>query len=131
MYLTKSTPPGGAIYVDQTPAADFVTVIVSDTGAGIPESADIFSDMSPSTTGLMQEKGSGIGLKLCKEFVELNGAAIRAHSVPRTCTQFIFTIPAAQSPAPVTAQSAPFAQTPAPSRKYREYAQNTLPDSAL
>lgn len=139
----KYTPPGGVIHLDQTPAADFITVIVSDTGAGIPESGDIFSDMSPSTTGLMQEKGSGIGLKLCKEFVELNGGAIWAHSVPRTCTQFIFTIPAAkppisqpvlpaaQPPAPITAQLSPSAQTPAPSRKYREYAQNTLPDSAL
>jgi two-component system sensor histidine kinase/response regulator len=93
----KYTPPGGCIRIEQTATADYVTVIVTDTGPGIPESRinGIFSDRSVSTTGLMQEKGSGIGLKLCKEFVELNGGTIRVHSIPGICTQFFFTIPAA------------------------------------
>lgn len=91
----KYTSPGGSIHIDLTRTQEFITVIVSDSGTGIPESGDVFSDPILSTTGLMQEKGSGIGLKLCKEFVELNGGAIWAHSIPGTCTQFIFTVPAA------------------------------------
>ena len=115
----KYTHPGGYIRIEQTASTDYITVIVTDSGTGIPESRinHIFSDPL-STTGLMQEKGSGIGLKLCKEFAELNDGAIWAHSIPGICTQFVFTV-----------RSAPSAQTPVPGRKYREFAQNILPDS--
>jgi signal transduction histidine kinase len=105
----KYTPPGGRIHIEQLAAIDYITVIVTDSGPGIPEPQinGIFSDTLVSATGLMQEKGSGIGLKLCKEFVELNGGTIRAHSIPGTCTQFIFTIPTARQPIPATPQPAP------------------------
>jgi two-component system, sensor histidine kinase and response regulator len=46
-----------------------------------------------SAAGLMQEKGSGIGLKLCKEFVEVNGGMIRAESETGVGTCFFFTVP--------------------------------------
>ena len=125
----KYTPPGGSIHIDLTTTEEFITVIVSDSGPGIPESGDVFSDPILSTTGLMQEKGSGIGLKLCKEFVELNGGAIWAHSIPGACTQFIFTVPAAPLPTPVMAQSAPFAQIPAHSQISLGSVQYKRPDS--
>jgi len=92
----KYTPSGGTISIEQYHTEDEVTVIVKDSGAGIPGSDVncIFSEAVVSMAGLMQEKGSGIGLKLCKDFVELNGGAIWAHSIPDACTQFFFTVPA-------------------------------------
>jgi two-component system, sensor histidine kinase and response regulator len=46
-----------------------------------------------SAAGLMQEKGSGIGLKLCKDFVEVNGGKIWAESEAGVGTCFFFTVP--------------------------------------
>jgi two-component system sensor histidine kinase ChiS len=56
----------------------------------------------------MQEKGSGIGLRLCKDFVELNGGDIWAHSLPGAWTQFSFTIPVQQ---PSTSDSSPISSS--------------------
>jgi len=44
-------------------------------------------------SGLMQEKGSGLGLKLCRDFVKLNGGTIRVESKLNKGTQFFFTVP--------------------------------------
>ena len=120
----KYTPPRGNIRVDQTVGKNHITVIVTDSGTGIPESAinSIFSDSILSAAGLMQEKGSGIGLKLCKEFVELNDGTIWAHSIPGTCTQFIFTVPSQTSAS--GASSHPSVQenkSPAPADVYPAY----------
>jgi signal transduction histidine kinase len=122
----KYTAPHGYIRIEQIASENYVTVIVTDTGAGIPESRIdvLFSDSIVPTAGLMQEKGSGIGLKLCKEFVELNGGTIRAHSIPGACTQFIFTIPA---PPSVTARSTLAEQNLHPSQISRVFEQNTHP----
>ena len=91
----KYTPSFGEISITCRQAEDQVTIIVKDSGAGIPH-ADIdhiLSDEVVSAVGLMQEKGSGIGLKLCKDFVEMNGGALWVQSVPGSCTQFFFTVP--------------------------------------
>jgi signal transduction histidine kinase len=70
--------------------------MVSDSGAGIPGgyAEKLFNtDNNVSTQGLMQEKGSGLGLKLCKEFVELNGGTIWLTSETGEGAHFFFTVP--------------------------------------
>jgi signal transduction histidine kinase len=93
----KYTPVGGSIDISCELHGDEVCVGVRDSGTGIAASLDaIFSDTVVSAAGLMQEKGSGIGLKLCKDFVELNGGRIWADSNYGGGTSFFFTVPAAQ-----------------------------------
>jgi hypothetical protein len=43
--------------------------------------------------GIMQEKGSGIGLKLCKDFVELNHGTIDVESIENQGTYFCCSFP--------------------------------------
>ena len=91
----KFTPVNGMISIDCSVSNDFVTVIVSDTGIGIDckNLEDIFKNKPYiSNPGLMQEKGSGLGLKLCKEFVELNGGSIWVTNNDEQGTCFKFTI---------------------------------------
>ena len=92
----KYTPFRGMICIQCTMDSEFVTVIVDDTGTGIdcknPE--DIFNNEDHiSNPGLMNEKGSGLGLKLCKEFVEQNGGNIRATMNEGRGARFLFTVP--------------------------------------
>jgi signal transduction histidine kinase len=92
----KYTPIEGKISIDCLENESYATLIVSDTGTGIPgEFAEkLFNTENyVSVTGLMQEKGSGLGLKLCKEFVELNGGTIWLKSEKSLGTQFFFTVP--------------------------------------
>ena len=49
-----------------------------------------------SSPGIMQEKGSGLGLKICAEFVELNNGKIWVKSEPGKGTSFYFTVPKSQ-----------------------------------
>jgi signal transduction histidine kinase len=91
----KYTPAGGTIKIGCTTGTHLITVIVSDTGTGIISKniSDILKKNSQfSKPGLMQEKGSGIGLKLCKEFVELNGGEIWVTNNEETGTRFMFTV---------------------------------------
>lgn len=90
----KYTPAGGTIDIGASLRDAGVLVEVRDSGTGIGASL-IFSDTVISAAGLMQEKGSGIGLKLCKDFVELNEGRIWASGHPGGGTSFYFTVPAA------------------------------------
>jgi signal transduction histidine kinase len=47
----------------------------------------------PASEGTNQEKGSGLGLILCREFTEKHGGTIRAESVPGKGTVVTFTLP--------------------------------------
>ncbi|MFW6290223.1 MAG: ATP-binding protein, partial [Mariniphaga sp.] len=51
-------------------------------------------ELSESSRGTSGEKGSGLGLILCKEFIERHGGEIRVESQPGEGSRFIFTIPA-------------------------------------
>jgi two-component system sensor histidine kinase/response regulator len=90
----KYTSAGGTIGISCRVDSDFVTVEVRDSGTGILQKEGVFSDVVVSAAGLMQEKGSGIGLKLCKDFVEVNGGRIWAESEAGVGTCFFFTVPA-------------------------------------
>ncbi len=96
----KYTPAKGIIGINCSEGVDYVNVIVSDTGTGIglKNPADIFKNNSHiSKPGLMQEKGSGLGLKLCKEFVELNGGDIWVTNNDEKGTCFMFTVRKAET----------------------------------
>jgi len=93
----KFTNQGGSISIRAYETDRQVTVEVEDTGIGISrERANrIFvSQKQISTLGIMHEKGSGIGLLLCKEFIEKNGGTIAVESQENRGTIFRFNLPA-------------------------------------
>lgn len=79
---------------------NFVEVSVSDTGVGIDkEDQDKLFRIETSFTskGTADEKGTGLGLILCKEFVEKNGGKIWVESNKEGGTTFKFTLPSIRS----------------------------------
>jgi PAS domain S-box-containing protein len=92
----KYTPQGGNVNVSAIESGDFIQITVSDNGVGIPpEVLDrLFRiDSKYTTSGTNNEKGTGLGLILCKEFVELNGGKIWVESTVNKGSQFSFTLP--------------------------------------
>jgi signal transduction histidine kinase/ligand-binding sensor domain-containing protein len=77
---------------------DFLEVEVRDQGVGMSKEniEKIFRiDTKYKMPGTMGEKGTGLGLILCKDFVEMNGGRIWCESREGSGTTFHFTIPAA------------------------------------
>jgi two-component system sensor histidine kinase/response regulator len=75
-------------------------VSVIDSGAGISEEnlPKLFDkNVHFTTIGTAQEKGTGLGLELCKELVEKNGGNITVKSEIGKGSDFSFTIPLAQN----------------------------------
>ena len=75
---------------------NIIEIIVSDNGVGIDHEVlpKIFTDDEfYSTKGTDNENGTGLGLKLCREFVEKHKGEIRVESEPNKGSDFIFTIP--------------------------------------
>jgi len=73
-----------------------MVIAVKDNGKGIPKEAQdkIFNKYTSYTTfGTASEKGSGLGLLLCKELVEKNNGTIWFESMAGIGTTFYFTIP--------------------------------------
>lgn len=74
----KFTPRGGEIEITSSKTLQgFIKISVSDNGVGIPDKhlkQILLSGSNIATKGTESEKGTGLGLKLCKEFAErLNG----------------------------------------------------------
>lgn len=95
----KFTPAGGTVTIDAQPGKGEVLVTVADTGVGIPKEVQqkLFRlDTKHSTKGTADEKGTGLGLILCKEFVERNGGSIGVSSEEGKGSTFYFTIPVFQ-----------------------------------
>jgi signal transduction histidine kinase/ligand-binding sensor domain-containing protein len=91
------------IKLEAVPHANgMVTVTVSDTGMGIrPEDLPrLFDQHAFSTEGTAKEKGTGLGLLLCKDFVEKNGGQIWAESSLGKGSRFSFTLPTNPPQAP-------------------------------
>jgi signal transduction histidine kinase len=92
----KFTNPGGKVQVFIEQKADELMIVVSDNGVGIkPEAVKrLFRiDENHSTLGTQNEKGTGLGLILCKEFVEKHSGRIWVESIAGKGSQFYFTIP--------------------------------------
>jgi signal transduction histidine kinase len=93
----KFTNEGGEIVITATLNTGQWTVSVSDNGIGMSEEvrSRLFNKINPySTRGTANEKGTGLGLILCKEFVEKNGGRIWVESQEGAGSSFSFTVPA-------------------------------------
>lgn len=91
----KFSNKDGEIIIKSQEKKRFVEISVIDNGVGIePEIASNifnFKDIN-STKGTEGEKGTGLGLQLCKDFVEKNGGSIWVESEPGKGSKFIFTV---------------------------------------
>jgi PAS domain S-box-containing protein len=93
----KFTKPGGKVCISSQMKDDLIEITVSDNGIGIlPESlSKLFKfDQNISTEGTARERGTGLGLVLCKEFIEKNGGQITIESKVNLGSKFTFTLPA-------------------------------------
>lgn len=92
----KFTGPSGTVDVSTTQDEAHVNVSVSDTGMGIDEKTlpKLFRiDTVYHKRGTAGEKGTGLGLILCKEFVEKNEGKIGVKSEVGKGSTFTFTLP--------------------------------------
>lgn len=93
----KFSHPGGEVTLGITPPANgSATVYVSDRGVGIDPAirANLQArEVLHSLAGTRHEKGLGIGLLLCKEFLEKNNSEIKVESQPGNGTTFSFSLP--------------------------------------
>lgn len=93
----KFTNPGGEIIISVDHKINKLIVTVADNGVGIkPEALEklFVIEKSYSTVGTQDEKGTGLGLILCKEFIERHGGEIWVESEVGKGSKFHFTIPA-------------------------------------
>ena len=72
---------------------------VSDTGVGIaPQDQEaVFQEFRQVGTAEKKAEGTGLGLTLCRKFIELHGGKIRVKSQLGVGSTFTFTIPARRS----------------------------------
>jgi signal transduction histidine kinase len=92
----KFTNDGGKVTVKGRMKSDEILITVHDNGVGMkPEVMSmLFDKTAPYTTrGTANEKGTGLGLILCKEFVEKNGGKIWVESDVDKGSTFSFTLP--------------------------------------
>ncbi len=92
----KFTKPGGIVAVSVAQDEQYVEVSISDTGVGIPEKTLplLFRiDVNCKRLGTAREEGTGLGLILCKEFVERHSGRIWVESEVGKGTTFRFTLP--------------------------------------
>lgn len=92
----KFTNNGGNITISAQQNNSHVTISISDNGIGIaPEIISKLFDITQiySTKGTAQEKGTGLGILLCKEFVEKHGGKIWVTSELGIGSEFKFTLP--------------------------------------
>lgn len=71
----KYSLPNGHIYIEAKEDKDFILISIRDEGVGMPseKAAGIFqSQFNKSTEGTYGEKGTGLGLMICYEFVKLH-----------------------------------------------------------
>lgn len=92
----KFTNDGGEISINAEEKSEEVIISISDNGIGIkPEKLAKLFDIShrQTTTGTAEETGTGLGLILCKEFVEKNSGRIWVESECGKGSVFKFTLP--------------------------------------
>ena len=92
----KFTHKNGEVKINAGQDNDNVIIFVSDTGVGMTqEKVQKIFDISEktSTVGTENEKGTGLGLILCKEFVEKHNGKIWIESEIKKGSKFIFSIP--------------------------------------
>jgi signal transduction histidine kinase len=93
----KFTNVNGSITLSATVQTDMIILSISDTGVGMTQEQmnKLFTHAHHTTYGTEGEKGTGLGLLLCKEYVENNGGTITVSSEVNKGTTFIITLPVA------------------------------------
>ena len=92
----KYTSQGGSVKVTAQTLQSMVEVCIQDTGVGMsPDTQNklFATSFSSSVSGTNNEKGSGLGLLLVKDFVAQHGGTIHIESSEGIGTCFKFTIP--------------------------------------
>lgn len=92
----KFTPEGGSVKILSNEKPDQTELWIKDSGIGMNQTQidNLFMiEKSSSTLGTNKEKGTGLGLILCKEFTEQNGGNIRVESDKEQGSTFIISIP--------------------------------------
>ena len=92
----KFTNTGGKIVVSADQKPEELTISVKDNGIGMTEDSikNLFKiDINHTTLGTAKEKGTGLGLLLCKEFIEKHAGKIWVESEPGNGSVFYFSIP--------------------------------------
>src|SRR5258705_2586256 len=91
----KFTPEGGRIDVGARRDGDMAEVSVADTGIGIaPEDQDtVFEEFGQVGTADKKAEGTGLGLALSRNFIELHGGQIWVKSQIGAGSTFTFTLP--------------------------------------
>ncbi len=97
----KFTPEGGRIEVRAVPVDGSVEVSVTDTGVGIaPEDQEaVFEEFRQVGASAAKQEGTGLGLALCRKFVELHGGTIWVTSAVGAGSTFTFRLPVRPWPA--------------------------------
>ncbi len=91
----KFTPQEGEIKVSCQANVKFAIVKIKDTGVGVSEVVrqKILDKEIFTTLGTNKEKGTGLGLLFCQEFISLNGGFFGIYSEAGKGSEFIFSIP--------------------------------------
>ena len=94
----KYTPNQGSVSVRILEGAVGMTIAVQDTGLGMDEATKekLFGDHVNSRLGTQNEKGTGIGLVLCKDFVDMNNGKIWVESSEGEGSTFYLRLPSAE-----------------------------------
>ena len=96
----KFTNKGGIIEISVSLKDNSYQFCISDTGIGMPQEtvSNLFSiTQKIQRSGTADETGTGLGLILCKEFIEKNNGNIFVESQPQVGSKFFFTIPMAEN----------------------------------
>ena len=97
----KFTHRNGSVHVSAKIDESEVIISIEDTGTGISKEniSKLFRlDSKYSVPGTDKETGTGLGLKLCKEFIEKMNGSIYVNSTENKGSEFVFSIPAIDIP---------------------------------
>ena len=96
----KFTPVGGAISISCKNENATAKIAVEDTGLGIPKE-NLVKILSPTihftTRGTNNEKGTGLGLIMCREFIQKNNGSFEVESEDGKGSIFLLTLPTQQN----------------------------------
>lgn len=90
----KFSHSGGTVVLNAFPLGNEIIFSIQDFGVGVPKEMqdDIFRAGNESIKGTWNEKGTGIGLMLCREYVTENGGRIWVESEPGKGATFYFSL---------------------------------------
>lgn len=92
----KFTPERGTVFVNCTFEAAWVRVKVKDNGCGMDSALSdeiLYGDKAVSRPGTANEKGTGLGLRICRDFIERHGGSFQIQSTQGSGSEFSFTLP--------------------------------------